>query len=138
MTWTCPQCGRNFKNHNQWHSCEKRDLDHHFATRSPGVKLMVAKLIEAANDFGVVELDTVKTSIQLKAGPTFLSIRPKKNHLEIDFSLGRRVDSFPIYKSTRISGKRVLHQATVEHADDIDGSLVALLHEAYELVSEND
>ena len=138
MTWTCPLCGRAFRNTNQWHSCETRDLDHHLARKSPAVREMVATLVDAANDFGAIDIDPVKTSIQLKAGSTFLSIRPKKYHLEIDFSLGRRVDVFPVYRSTRISGNRVLHQAILEHADDIDAPLIALLREAYELVSEND
>ncbi|MCZ6766306.1 MAG: hypothetical protein O7D32_05185 [bacterium] len=66
MTWTCPNCGRGFRNKNQWHSCEIRELDHHLQRRSPAVREMVGRLLEAAHGFGAVEMVPVKTSIQCR------------------------------------------------------------------------
>lgn len=59
-----------------------------------------------------------------------------RNDLDLDFQLASDVDTFPIFKTSRISKNRVLHQAVLERPEDVDGQLVSWLGEAYELSNE--
>ena len=81
-------------------------------------------------------MNPVRSVIQLKAGATFLSIKPRKNHVELEFQLGRRIDEFPIHLAVKISGKRFLHFLYLQDPEDIDKLLITWLHESYHLISE--
>ena len=120
MPWNCPECGKEFRNTNQWHSCARVGVDDHFRNR-PAARAVFDKLMSELNEIGAFTLDPVKTAIQVRTTSTFLSIKPKKHHLDIEFSLPRVVDEFPIYKSFQISKNRVLHMAIIEEPADVDG-----------------
>lgn len=132
--WTCPKCGKQFRNANQWHSCARVDVETHLAKTSPEVRATYDKLLRAVERFGRVTLDPVKTAIQIRAGATFISLRVKRDHIDVDFSLARQVSEFPVYKSLRISRNRVLHFAVLEGPDDVDRRFVGWMREAYNLV----
>jgi hypothetical protein len=134
MSWTCPDCKKEFRNRNQWHSCARTDVDEHLRDKSPEVVALFEKLMRELRRLGEIALNPVKTSIQIRAGATFLSIRVKKDHLEIDFQLDREVKEFPVYRAVRVSKSRVLHFAVLESPGDIDEQLVGWLRESYELI----
>lgn len=136
MAWICPHCKKEFKNKNQAHSCARIDLKEHLKNKSPQIKAAFNKLIRELNKFGKITLNPVKTSIQVKTTSTFLSIKPKKDQVEIEFQLGREVNEFPVYKSFRISKNRVLHFAILKDSKDVNFRLRDLLKESYELVSQ--
>ncbi|NIM90626.1 MAG: hypothetical protein GTO17_06720 [Candidatus Aminicenantes bacterium] len=87
--------------------------------------------------FGEITLNPVKTSIQVKAVSTFLSIRPKKTKIEIEFQLGSEVNATPVYKNFRISRNRVLHFAVLNGPEDVNASLMSLLRKSYDLIKDN-
>ena len=136
MTWICPECGKEYKNTNQWHSCARLDLEDHLRNKSPAVRATLDKLLREARKFGEITVDPVKTAIQLRTSSTFLSIKLKRDHLDLDFQLASAVNTFPIFKTIRISKIRVLHQAVLEGPEDVDGRLMSWLREAYELSNE--
>jgi len=136
MTWTCPNCKKEFRNKNQAHSCAKVDLKDHLKNKSPQVIVAFNKLMRELEKFGEITLNPVKTSIQVKAGATFLSIRPKKEHMEIEFQLGEEIDKFPVYKNIRISKNRVLHFAILKSPKEVNTQLVNWLKKSYELVNK--
>jgi hypothetical protein len=72
--------------------------------------------------------------IQVKAGATFLSIKPKKDYIELEFQLGDALDVFPVHRSVRISGKRFLHFTFVQSKEDISKELLEWLKASYDLV----
>jgi len=82
MTWTCPECQKEFRNKNQWHSCARIAIDNHFLNKDPSTKDTFNALMNIVNEFGPVTINSIKTVIHLKSGATFLSITPKKNYLE--------------------------------------------------------
>jgi hypothetical protein len=135
MGWTCPQCGREFRNTNQWHSCIRTPLSDHLKSRSPAVRTIVESLIAGLEETAPITVSPVRTSIEVKAGATFLSIRPKKDHVEIEFQLGREVTEFPVYETIRISGRRVLHRGVLEDPGEVDARLMGWLMESHQLVS---
>jgi len=136
MTWICPHCKKEFKNKNQAHSCAKVDLEEHLKNKSDQIKATLDRLLQELNKFGKITLNPVKTSIQVKTTSTFLSIKPKKGHVEIEFQLGREVNGFPVYKSFRISKNRVLHFAILKNSHDVNVKLIDLLKESYKLVNQ--
>lgn len=136
MTWTCPNCKKEFRNKNQAHSCAKVDLKDHLKNKSPQVIATFDKLMRELKKLGEITLNPVKTSVQVKAGATFLSIKLKKEYTEIEFQLGEEVDKLPIYKNIRISKNRVLHFAVLKNPQDVNTQLVSWLKKSYELVNK--
>ena len=136
MTWICPNCKKEFRNKNQAHSCAKVDLKDHLKNKSPQVIATFDKLMRELDKFGEINLNPVKTSVQVKAGATFLSIKPKKEYTEIEFQLGEEVDRLPIYKNIRISKNRVLHFAILKSPKEVNIQLVNWLKKSYELVNK--
>lgn len=92
--------------------------------------------MQELNKIGRVTLDPVKTSVQVKGISTFLSIKPKKDYMEIEFQLGNEVSESPIYKSFRISSNRVLHFAVLKNPKDVNAKLMNLLKKSYELINK--
>lgn len=136
MTWICPNCKKEFKNKNQVHSCARVDLKEHIKNKSPQVKTTFDKLMRNLGKLGKITVNPVKTSIQVKATATFLSIKSKKDHMEIEFQLGNEVDEFPVYKNIRISKNRVLHFAILKSPQEVNAKLMNWLKKSYELVNK--
>ncbi len=134
MSWKCPKCNKTFRNTNQAHSCCVVSIDEHLKNKSADVQAMVERLLNAVTKFGKVTLNPVKSSIQVKAGATFLSIKPKKETVEIEFQLDEEINQLPVYKYFRVSNNRVLSFAKLEKKSDIDKSLLGLLKKSYLLV----
>ena len=135
MAWTCPNCGKLFRNTSQEHSCARVPVDDHFRGKPAGIRMIYDRLMQEAHRFGDITVNPVKTSIQIKAGATFLSLRPKRERVEIEFFLDREVDKSPITKSFRVSGHRVLHCASLERFEQVDQELIGWLHKSYVLVA---
>ena len=136
MTWICPNCKKEFKNKNQAHSCAKVDLKEHLKNKSPQVKATFDKLMRELGKLGKITINPVKTSIQVKATATFLSIIPRKDYMEIEFQLGSERDELPIYKNFRISKNRVLHFAILKDPQEVNTKLMNWLKKSYELVNK--
>lgn len=135
MTWKCPECGKSFRNPNQEHSCARLTVEEHLRNRSGAVRMIFDRLMMEAHRFGDITVNPVKTSIKVKAGATFLSIMLKKDRVDVEFFLDREVSKPPIVKSFRVSGRRVLHCATLENFAAVNQELVGWLKESYELVA---
>ena len=136
MTWICPNCKKEFKNKNQAHSCAKVDLKEHLKNKSPQVKATFDKLMRELGKLGKITINPVKTSIQVRATATFLSIIPKKDYMEIEFQLGSERDELPVYKNFRISKNRVLHFAILKDPQEVNTKLMNWLKKSYELVNK--
>jgi hypothetical protein len=134
--WTCPVCGKSFKHANQAHSCARVKLDDHFEGKSILCRETFDALLNTVRQFGPVTLNPVKTSIQLKATTTFISAKPKRDHLEIEFQLRTEQSELPVYKTFRISRNRVVHFAILERPKDVTRKLIGLLKQAYQLGRE--
>jgi len=134
MSWICPECGKLFRNRNQWHSCFTLNLEDHLRNKPETIRNVVLDLISEVELFGPIELNPVKSVIQVKAGATFLSIKPKKDFVELEFQLGEEIDQFPIHKTVRISRNRVLHFIYIQSGEDINDQLKTWLKDSYLLV----
>jgi hypothetical protein len=106
----------------------------HLNGKLPRVRETFDRLLRRIEAFGPVTLNPVKTSIQVKSSATFMSIKLKKDRLFIDFFLSNEIDQPPIFKSIRVSKKRVIHFAMLEEPRDVNTRLVRWLRESYQLI----
>ena len=136
MSWTCPDCGKSFRNLNQWHSCYTLNLEDHLRNKPEAIRNVVYDLLTEVGQFGPIELNPVKSVIQVKAGATFLSIKPKKDFIELEFQLGEEIDQFPVHRTIRISRNRVLHFLYIQNLEDINDQLLQWLRRSYMMVSQ--
>ena len=62
--WTCPQCGRQFTNRNQSHSCARYTVEDHLVSTN-------TKVASIYTHFGEVIIEATKTSITFKSPELF-------------------------------------------------------------------
>ena len=136
MPWTCPECGKSFRNTNQWHSCYIIDIEIHLRNKSAIIKDLYHRLESIINKFGTIEINPIKTAIQFRSGATFLTVRIRPQFLELEFQLDREVDLFPVHKKVKISGKRTLHFVYIQDPADVNDQLISWLNESYLLVKD--
>jgi len=135
MAWICPECHKKFRNRNQWHSCHILTVEDHLAKKSINVQTTVMELLDEVQNFGPIEINPVKSTIQVKSGATFLSIKTKKDFVELEFQLGEKVEEFPIHRAVRVSGNRVLHFLFLQSPEDITEQVIKWIKSSYIMVS---
>ncbi len=133
MTWICETCGRKFKNTNQWHSCEQSTIEQHINGKPEFLVEIFHKLLDVVSEFGDIELLPLKTTIQVKRKSTFLSIYLKKNKVHLEFQTKDEKKLSCITKSIRISKNRVFHHLDIRDISEINGDLIIIFREAYNL-----
>lgn len=133
MAWICETCGREFKNTNQWHSCEQSTIEQHINGKPEFIVEIFHKLLDVASEFGAIELLPLKTTIQVQRTSTFLSIYLKKNKVHLGFQAKEEKKLPCITKMVRISKNRVFHLADLKEISEIDAELTLSLREAYNL-----
>ena len=134
MSWVCPNCEREFRGKNQFHSCELSTIENHIAEKPEFIIEIFHALLDLVTSFGEVELLPLKTAIQVKSESTFLSIYLKKNKVHLEFQLGFESKHKLITKAVRISKHRVFHHADIYSIEEIDDELTNLLKDAYNTV----
>ncbi len=113
MSWICPNCEREFRGKNQFHSCEQSTIEQHIVDKPEFIVEIFHALLDLVTSFGDVELLPLKTAIQVKSNSTFLSIYLKKNKAHLEFQLGSESKLKQITRAVRISKHRVFHHADI-------------------------
>ena len=135
MPWICPVCSRSFKNKNQAHSCEVKNLDDSFNKCEPIVKEIFDDLVGVLNGFGPYKISAVKNAIIISTKSTFLAVKLRKHAIDLEFLLDEAVVEFPIYKTVRVSKQRFAHFIRIYVKEDINPQLITLLNRSYELIT---
>ncbi len=66
----------------------------------------------------------------------FLTLKPQKTGLILEFILDRSEDVFPVIKIIQISKKQFVHRLKLEGTEDINDQIVAWIKEAYNLQND--
>lgn len=133
--WTCPKCNRIFRNTNQQHTCQLVTVETIFANRPPFLQTIYQRILEIIDTFGYYRIEPIPFDvIRLKTKSTFVSIKRKKDHLEISFYLDHLEDVPPIAKYLQMSKNRVVHVVPVDGVEDIDTQLIDWIRSSYELI----
>ncbi len=132
--WTCPDCGREFANRNQTHTCAPlRSLDDHLAGKPPEIAEIVAQVIAAAEECGPVTVLPEKTRIALAARMSFAALMPRRRWVDGHVVLARRLEDPRFTKVETYSPRNHLHTFRLVSADDVDDGFRAWMREAYEV-----
>lgn len=131
--WTCPNCGRAFRNTNQDHSCIVTDLASHFVNREQNVVDTFEKLKDIVMQLGDIRINSVKNAILFQAKSQFLAAKPKKAILDIEFVLDEPIEGFPIHKTVQASKHKWAHFIRLESPEEVDAQLMGWIERAYEV-----
>lgn len=135
MSWTCPKCERTFANKDSWHSCVKIGVEDHFVSK-PELRLLYDKIYQEFGELDGVFVEAVKGQIMFKCPTSFLSIKVKKDHLQLSFALSYTYDAFPVLNTFQYSKNRIVHTVALYDVADLDKTIRSMILEAYALCKD--
>jgi hypothetical protein len=136
MNWICPNCGKSFRNKNQTHSCAIVSVEEHLINKPDNITKLYKILMAEISNFGDIEINPVVSSIQLRIGATFASIKLKKDMIIVEFHLPYKWEEFPVFQTIKASNQRFYHIASIHEPEDISLTLIQKLLESYKLVKD--
>lgn len=135
--WTCTLCNRSFRNSNQSHSCKPVSKENITGTISPALQPVYKKIIKIINRFGPYREEPVgKHVIYFKTASTFMAIKLKKDHLEVEFFLDHKITAPVVTKMLQTSANRFACTVPVSNTGEINQELASWLNCSYELVKK--
>src|SRR5579863_3906863 len=108
------------------------ELDH-FKGKDKIVAAIYARLIDELRKFGPLKIEPKKTSIHLGNRFGFAGVYTRKNYINLEVHLNRKLSEKRIAKVDRASPNRFHHTIKLESVRNIDKELLNWLKEAYEL-----
>jgi hypothetical protein len=134
--WKCLECGREFANKNQWHSCVTMTVDDLLEDKPENVGRTLKKLITEVKKLGDVTVDTVKTGINLGARAHFGMIFVQKSGINLEFELDRKIDDPRFAKVwPELMTGNYAYRVKLTKEEDVDKKLLGWLKKAYSLKS---
>lgn len=131
--WRCPVCQRSFKRARQPHSCRSVALDEHFRRNQTLKPMVFDRLLDALHrQVGPCEVVSLPCCIHLFGSHDFLAVLPKKDRLEIRFTLRHELRDPRVTRSAQIGRTSYKHSVDVAAAEEIDQALIEWLREAYD------
>jgi hypothetical protein len=129
--WRCSTCGRTFARRGQTHSCTRVPIEAHIPHEG-AVRTLFDALLDAVEvEVGPFEVVSLPCCIHLAGTDDFLAILPKRDRIEIRFTLHHRLHSPRILACTEISRESHKHRIDVTGVEEIDAELLSWLREAY-------
>lgn len=131
--WTCSKCGRVFERKGQMHSCRKFPVKMHFKNKKEAEELYNNLLKIIKKRVGEFKIISLPCCIHLYGKYDFIALLPKKDKLEIRFSLDNEIKNSRIYISFPLSSKSFKNCLYVKKEEDINKELISWLKESYHL-----
>lgn len=135
--WTCPKCNRIFLKTKQPHSCKKFSFEQHFKNKEKAKELFDFLLKEINREIGKCQIISLPCCIHLFGKYDFLAALPKKDKLEIRFTLDSVLDSSKLKQSIPISSKYYKNCVNLFETADIDNELISWLKKSYLLKQQS-
>jgi hypothetical protein len=131
--WKCPKCNRIFEKAKQPHSCKKISLEQHFKNKEKARELFDFLIKEIKSEIGECQIISLPCCVHLFGKYDFLAALPKKDKLEIRFSLNRVLDSPRLKQSVPVSSKYYKNCVDLFETAEIDEEIIKWLTESYRL-----
>ncbi len=110
-----------------------QDVSNHFEGRSPKVRQIYDRLLEAAGAFGPVEEDPKKTSIHLNRRTAFAGVATRKETLILTLKSARDIQNARIAKHEQASANRWHLEVKLAEPAEVDAELIGWLKDAYDI-----
>lgn len=131
MPWSCPKCGRSFRQDNQRHACGVGSTASLLKDRPPELTTLYEKLEARARSFGDVEVVTRDRYALFRTTRIFTDLTVTKDALRVVIHLARQVND-PCFVKSGKQGSRVLHVAIVRTPTELR-TILPFLREAFDL-----
>src|SRR6185503_17746556 len=102
---------------------EYNELDH-LKGKDPSVTLMYEKLIKDLQKFGPLKIEPKKTSIHLGNRFGFAGVYTRKDYINLEVHLNRKLTGKRISKVEQASANRYHHTIKLNSGKDIDKELL--------------
>jgi len=135
--WTCPKCKRVFKKAAQPHSCHIIPLDTHFTNKQKAKELFDYLIREINVKIGKSKIISIPCCVHLFGNYDFLAALPKKDGLEIRFSLKRKLNTPRLKQGVWMSAKNYKNCFDITDKSEIDEELIKWIGESYHLKDKN-
>jgi hypothetical protein len=111
------------------------DKERLFSKRPSQLKTVYKKIVSVVKKLGEFREETVPPdTIFFKTISSFLGVKVKSDHLEVEFFLDHLDDSPIVVKHLQTSANRVVHVVKVDGPDDIDEQLANWIRHCYQLI----
>jgi hypothetical protein len=131
--WRCPDCERQFANHNQSHACGRHTLASHFAGKPKAVRGIFDRLLAVAKQNGSVTVLPEKTRIAFQVRMSFAAFVIRRNWIDGHVILARRLENPRFRRIETFSPRNHLHAFRFESVSEIDAEVAAWFAEAYQV-----
>jgi hypothetical protein len=129
--WTCPECGSQFVNRNQYHSCSTHTVDEVFAGRPRWVRELFDEVRAMVEANGPVKIVAYKDRIAFMVRVRFAGATPRSGWLDVSMWLPERVASSRWHRIETISPIATVHVLRISAADQLDDEIRSWLALAY-------
>jgi hypothetical protein len=129
--WKCPKCGHRFVTKNLWHSCVRVSLADHVRGKPAARKKTWDRWLAIARACGPVTAYAQKSRIVIMARVRFAGAVVRTSYLDAGLWLRRRAEHPRLRRVEDFGPLGCVHHFRLEHPDEIDAALEALMREAH-------
>jgi predicted RNA-binding Zn-ribbon protein involved in translation (DUF1610 family) len=129
--WMCPNCGNEFVNRNQYHSCKRHELSEPFAGKPARIGELFERFRAMVEACGPVKTLAYRDKVGFMVRVRFAGAVPRTRWLEIGFWLPRRVENPRFHKIETLDPNAHVHLLRVTEPEQLDADVAAWLKEAY-------
>lgn len=104
-----------------------------FKGTSPQVSEIYEKLMKEVFKFGAIRIEPKKTCIHLCNRFGFAGVYTRKNYINLEFHLSRKLEGERVSKVEQASANRFHHTVKLSDPKEVDKELISWLKEAYKL-----
>lgn len=129
--WTCPKCSRVFQKTKQVHSCRTVPLDQHFKNKEKALEIYHALREQVTKRVGACREISLPCCIHWFGHYDFIALLPKKDKLEVRFSLDRKIEDPRIYTTVPLSSDTYKNCLYLQDENDINTDILNWIKESY-------
>ena len=131
--WTCPHCGNEFVNRNQYHACKRYELDALFEGKPARIRELYDLFHQMVEQCGPAKLLPYREKVAYMVRVRFAGAVPSARWLDVGFWLSRRVESPRFRKVETIYPNAHVHFMRITDESELDAEVAGWLAEAYEV-----
>ena len=129
--WTCPRCGNEFVNKNQYHSCKRYTLNELFAARPPHIRGLFDRLRGMVEACGPVKVLPHRDMVGFMVRVRFAGAVPRTRWMDVALWLPRRVEDPRFHKIETVSPDVNVHLLRITDPEQLDDQVAAWIEDAY-------
>lgn len=129
--WTCPGCGNEFVNRNQYHSCATHAVEDVLEGMSAPVRAWFARIRTMVEANGPVKTVAYRDRLAFMVRVRFAGVTPRTRWLDLSLWLPERVESSRWHRVETLTPNATVHVLRVTDAGQLDDEVAGWIAQAY-------